>query len=62
MCYIVIIGASQSKPLINHSYEKIAVLMNVCMRVCVWYIVHVLIMHAIDTVMIVSLDRMLTLI
>ena len=29
-----IIGTSRSEPHINHSYEKIAVLMYVCMYVC----------------------------
>ena len=44
-----IIGASQfeSEPHINHTYEKITVLMYVCVCVCMWrYVVHVLITHA----------------
>ena len=39
-----IVGTSQSEPHINHLYEKIAVLMYVC--VCVsQYVVHVLNTH-----------------
>ena len=34
--YTAIIGASRSEPYINHTYEKIAVLMYVCMRVCMY--------------------------
>ena len=32
--YYIIIGASLSEPHTNHCYEKIAVLMYVCMYVC----------------------------
>ena len=35
-CYAIVAGASRSKPHINHSYEKIAVPVYVCMYVCMW--------------------------
>ena len=34
--YIYVIGASRSKPHINYSYKKIAVLMYVFMYVCMY--------------------------
>ena len=42
-----IIAPSWSEPHINHSYEKITVLMHICMHVCMsQYIVHVINTHA----------------
>ena len=73
--YMYVIEASRSEPHINHSYKKIAVLIYVFMYVCMYVrmyvcmyipICHPHAQHAcacaqIDTVRIISIDRMLTL-
>ena len=62
-----IIGVSQSEPHINHLYEKIAVLMYVCMYVCVCVPIrrlrdhHACMCAQMDTVKIISVDHVLTL-